>query len=99
ANALFTFLPRLFGMPVALNVDGLERHRKKWNLLGRGWYRMSERLSTLFPNAVVSDARRIAEYYQMRYGKRTEFIPYGAPAGKVETTEALARLGLEAGKY
>ena len=99
ANALFTFLPRLFGMPVALNVDGLERHRKKWNLLGRAWYRMSERLSTWFPSAVVSDARRIAEYYQLRYAKRTEFIPYGAPVGKVETTEVLARLGLEAGKY
>jgi glycosyltransferase involved in cell wall biosynthesis len=80
-------------------VDGLERHRKKWNLLGRAWYRMSERLSTWFPSAVVSDARRIAEYYQLRYGKRTEFIPYGAPVGKVETTEVLARLGLEAGKY
>src|SRR6186713_2717791 len=38
ANALFTPLPRLFGMPVALNVDGLERKRKKWNRLARGWY-------------------------------------------------------------
>src|SRR2546422_7200817 len=30
ANAVFTALPRLFGVPVALNVDGLERKRKKW---------------------------------------------------------------------
>jgi glycosyltransferase involved in cell wall biosynthesis len=86
-------------MPVALNVDGLERNRGKWNLFGRAWYRISERLSTLFPNAVVSDARCIAEYYQRRYGKRTEFIPYGAPTGKVATTEVLARLGLEPGQY
>ncbi|MGC9971191.1 MAG: DUF1972 domain-containing protein [Bryobacteraceae bacterium] len=99
ANALFTLLPRLFGMPVALNVDGLERKRRKWNLLGRAWYRMSERLSTLFPNAVVSDARSIAEYYAERYGKRTHFIPYGAEIGKVETGEMLKRLGLERGKY
>src|SRR5205807_9630522 len=31
ANALFTLLPRLFGMPVALNVDGLEQiGRASW---------------------------------------------------------------------
>src|SRR5437762_3112724 len=33
ANAIFTLWPRLAGMPVALNVDGLERKRKKWNRL------------------------------------------------------------------
>src|SRR5689334_9432215 len=31
ANAIFTLWPRVFGMPVALNVDGIERKRKKWN--------------------------------------------------------------------
>jgi glycosyltransferase involved in cell wall biosynthesis len=99
ANAVFTLLPRIFGMPVALNVDGLERKRKKWNLLGRAWYRLSERLATLFPSAVVSDARSIADYYQRRYRKPTHFIPYGAETGKLATTEALDRLGLECGKY
>src|SRR4051812_42456790 len=28
ANAVFTWMPRLVGVPVALNVDGLERNRK-----------------------------------------------------------------------
>ncbi len=87
------------GMPVALNVDGLERKRKKWNLLGRWWYGLSERLSTFFPTAVVSDAERIAEYYRSRYAKQTVFIPYGAEVGKVSTTTALDELGLEPGKY
>src|SRR5439155_4254502 len=41
ANAIFTPLPRIFGMPVALNVDGLERKRKKWNRLAKGWYFVS----------------------------------------------------------
>lgn len=99
ANALFTFLPRLCGMPVALNVDGLERNRKKWNRLGRAWYLISEQLSTWFPTAVVSDARKIADYYRDRYGKATHFIPYGAELGKVDSTEALEKLGLEPGRY
>src|SRR5258706_10836197 len=54
ANAVFTPVPRLFGMPVALNVDGLERKRKKWNRLARGWYLFSEWLATLCPPPVVT---------------------------------------------
>lgn len=99
ANAVFTWMPRLAGMPVALNVDGLERKRRKWNRLARGWYRMSERLATVCPTAIVSDAGKIAEYYERRYGKHTWFIPYGAETGKVAGRECLERLGLEPGRY
>lgn len=99
ANAVFTLLPRLAGVPVALNVDGLERQRKKWNLLAKAWYRLSERLATWFPSAVVSDALRIQDYYRERYGMETTFIPYGAETGKVMTAGALMDLGLEPGRY
>jgi len=99
ANAVFTFLPRLAGIPVALNVDGLERHRKKWNCLAKFWYRVSERLSTFCPTVLVTDAIKIQEYYEARYRKASVFIPYGAETGKVRTTEALQKLGLEPGGY
>jgi glycosyltransferase involved in cell wall biosynthesis len=99
ANAIFTFWPRLMGIPVALNVDGLERHRRKWNRLAKAWYLISERLATFCPNAVVTDARKIAEYYLARYGKPSDFIPYGAETGKLETAGVLDHLGLERGRY
>lgn len=99
ANAIFTWMPRVIGMPVALNVDGLERNRKKWNWLAKTWYRMSERLATWMPNAVVTDAQAIADYYRARYHRDSVMIPYGAETGRVETTEALDQLGLEPRKY
>ncbi len=99
ANAVFTLLPRLTGIPVVLNVDGLERKRKKWNRAGRAWYAISEWLSTILPTEVVSDAEQIQRYYRSRYGKETTFIPYGAETGKVETLETPLRLGLEPGRY
>jgi Glycosyltransferase len=99
ANAIFTPLPRLFGMPVALNVDGLERKRKKWNRIARTWYLVSEWLSTFCPTAIVTDAERIREYYLTRYNAPSTFIAYGAETGKVSTTETLERLGLEPGRY
>lgn len=95
ANAIFTILPRLTGIPVALNVDGIERKRRKWNALARAWYRMSEYLSTFLPNQFVSDAQAIREYYKQTYGKDSVFIPYGAESGRVGTKTVLDRLGLE----
>jgi len=99
ANAIFTVLPRLAGIPVVLNVDGLERQRKKWNWLARSWYAVSERLATFCPTVVVSDAENITEYYLKRYGKATHFIPYGAETGRVATCEVLGQLGLAPGRY
>jgi glycosyltransferase involved in cell wall biosynthesis len=99
ANAVFTWIPRVIGMPVALNVDGLERNRKKWNALAKTWYRISERLATWMPNAVVTDAQSIATYYREQYGRVSEMIPYGAEVGPVETSAVLDRLGLERGRY
>jgi glycosyltransferase involved in cell wall biosynthesis len=99
ANAIFTFWPRIFAVPTALNVDGLERNRRKWNRLAKTWYLISERMATFCPNVVVTDARKIAEYYLMRYGKRSEFIPYGAETEKLATADVLPQLGLERGRY
>ncbi len=99
ANAIFTPLPRMAGMAVALNVDGIERKRKKWNRLAKTWYLLSEWLATILPTATVTDAQAIAGYYRERYGKATDFIPYGADVGKVQTTDALHTLGIEPGHY
>ena len=99
ANAIFTWIPRLGGTCVALNVDGLERNRKKWNRAAKAWYRMSEWLATWMPNIVVTDADVIAKYYRDRYKRSSVMIPYGAETSRAETHEVLDRLGLERKKY
>ena len=99
ANAIFTVGPRLVAVPTALNVDGIERLRKKWNRLAKTWYLISEWLATFCPNEVITDAVTIQQYYAERYGKSTTFIPYGAETGKVPANGALAGLGLEPGRY
>jgi glycosyltransferase involved in cell wall biosynthesis len=99
ANAVFTIIPRSLLMPTTLNVDGLERHRKKWNSVAKTWYLISEWLATWCPTAVVTDAERIREYYLERYKKQSTFIPYGAAVGKVEETDAVRALQLRPGGY
>jgi glycosyltransferase involved in cell wall biosynthesis len=99
ANALVSALPRLVGTRVALNVDGLERNRRKWNALGRLWYLASERLSTWMPNAVVTDARVIEEYYRLRYRCPSTFIPYGCGVEISPDRSILDRFGLAPRDY
>src|SRR4030095_16377561 len=49
ANAIFALMPRFTGTPSALNVDGIERLRKKWGAVARAYYRISECLATIIP--------------------------------------------------
>ena len=99
ANAIFTLWPRMVGIPVALNVDGIERRRKKWNRMAKAWYLVSEWLATFCPTVVITDALTIQEYYRQRYGKASVFIPYGAEIGRTEGSEKVRELGLEPGRY
>jgi glycosyltransferase involved in cell wall biosynthesis len=98
-NAIFTILPRIFGIPVVLNVDGLERKRRKWNAFGKAWFHVSEYLSTILPTTFVTDAEAIRKYYKERYGKDSLFIPYGADTTRAGTHGILEKLGLEPFRY
>ena len=98
-NVVFTALARLSGQRVAVNVDGIERQRRKWNWLGKLVYQVSERLVTWLPNVLIADARVIEEYYRGRYGARSVVIPYGAPLISIPPGDALRRWSLQSRNY
>lgn len=99
ANAYCSFIPRLAGTPVAINVDGLEWQRSKWNRLGKWFYLISEWLATFTATEIVTDAREIEKYYLKKFKKSSTFIPYGSPTGTVATTEVLQKFGLKPREY
>ena len=99
ANAIFALVPRLTGTPVVLNVDGIERLRKKWGGAGRAYYRFSEYMATIVPNAIVTDANVIRDYYLKKYRKPSVMIAYGAHCERLETTTALTQLGVQPKEY
>jgi glycosyltransferase involved in cell wall biosynthesis len=99
ANAPFVRILQAARVPVALNVDGLERKRRKWGLLGRSYYRVCERLAALTPDRVVTDAEVIRRYYRRVYRAASTMIAYGGDLEPPERGEILARLGLAPGEY
>lgn len=90
ANSPFVWLLRLAGLPVAVNVDGIERRRAKWNAVGRLWYWLGERCSVWFATRVVADADVIADYYKEQYGAQSTVIRYGYSRVAEEAAEAKA---------
>jgi glycosyltransferase involved in cell wall biosynthesis len=99
ANAIFCLVPRLTATPLALNVDGIERLRKKWGRMARAYYRLSERFATVIPQVIVTDADVIRDYYLKEYGASSVMIAYGAACDRIESTDALDRIGVRPREY
>jgi glycosyltransferase involved in cell wall biosynthesis len=99
ANAFVLPILRAMRFPVAINVDGIERRRRKWNILGRMVYASGEALSVSFANRVVADADVIASYYREQFSINPTVIPYGAEFPAEGDTDVLERLGLRPQNY
>jgi glycosyltransferase involved in cell wall biosynthesis len=99
ANAFTIPLLRAARIAVAINVDGIERKRRKWNVLGRAFYATGEAFAVTFANAVIADADVIADYYRDMYQLDTVTIPYGAEFPEEPDSDVLLRLGLTPRNY
>lgn len=97
ANAPFCYLPRMFGTPVVLNVDGLDRKRSKWNWLGAQVLHFCEWMSSFSANRLVTDARIIHDYYAAKYGAKSTVIGYGSEMPKNDYS--LNGFRLDPGRY
>jgi glycosyltransferase involved in cell wall biosynthesis len=99
ANAPFSPILRFTGTPVVINVDGLEHKRKKWGWLGRRYYRLAERLSTLLPNEMVTDAQVIQDYYLAEHNAPSTMIAYGSEVERRPDRTAVRKWRVEPNRY
>lgn len=95
--------PRLFGVPVWVNVDGLEWARSKWGWGARTYLRCMEWMSTKVATRLIADAEAIAQRFRQNYpsGAPTSFIAYGAELVPAEAADSsvLSNWGLQANRY
>ena len=98
-NSPMALLSRLFGIPSLINVDGLDSHRQKWNAMAKRYLRFAEWFAPIAATRVISDSRVIQEYYRERFGRDSDFIPYGSDVVEDAGTATLEEFGLEPGRY
>ncbi|HEU5039135.1 MAG TPA: glycosyltransferase [Nocardioides sp.] len=95
ANGFWLPLLRLRGIPIVVNVDGIEWERDKWSRLGKGVFRWGARFTARFADELIFDAEAIADYWLREFGRTGTFVPYGGdPAPRLPVEPAL-----ESGRY
>jgi glycosyltransferase involved in cell wall biosynthesis len=98
-NSPVTWIPRLGGQRVVLNVDGLDWKRKKWGRFARWYIRACERWAARLPHRMVTDSRRVQQYYRERHHAESTYIAYGADPVSAPPGPHLRRYGLEPRRY
>lgn len=98
-NSPFAVLPRLAGIPTAINVDGLDSQRAKWSPLAKMYLRFAERLAPIAANEIITDSKVVQRYYRDRFGADSTFIPYGAQMPSVPGTKWLDEFNLTPRHY
>ncbi len=99
ANSFSCILLRLLGAKLVINVDGLDRKRKKWGPVAKIYYRLSEFISTVIANRMVSDSKAIQKYYMDTFHTPSTFIAYGARIETSSQPEMLDQYKVKKGEY
>ena len=71
------FIPKLLRKKIAVNVDGREWAREKYNSLEKAALHANELFALRFADVAIADARAIQAYLRASRGKEAIFIQYG----------------------
>lgn len=77
-NASTLLIPRLYGIPTVINVDGPDWERQKWGRFASWFLRVSEKIAVQLADVVIADSRAVQDYYRRNYDAETTYIAYGA---------------------
>ncbi|WP_051083387.1 glycosyltransferase [Arthrobacter sp. 135MFCol5.1] len=87
ANGFWLPLLRLRGIPVVVNVDGIEWERAKWGGLAKNVFKLGARLTALFATSIVADSKEIGRRWRIEFNRDSNFIPYGGEQGSIESLQ------------
>jgi rhamnosyltransferase len=73
----FFFIPKLFRKKIAVNMDGREWTREKYNSLEKTALHVNELFALRYADAAIADARAIQAYLEASRARGATFIPYG----------------------
>jgi glycosyltransferase involved in cell wall biosynthesis len=100
ANGFFLPVLRARGVPVALNVDGVEWERDKWSSVGKRVFRAGAASTARWADCLIADSIAIGQLWQKEFHRDSCFIPYGGdPQSHLPGPEKVVHLGLEPGGY
>jgi glycosyltransferase involved in cell wall biosynthesis len=99
ANGLWLPLLRAAHIPTAVNTDGIEWERGKWNRFGKKVFKVGARFTSKHAGVLIADSGGIAELWEEEFGRTSTFIPYGAPIEPEVPANRLSEIGLDGERF
>ncbi len=99
-NSIWTLPLRIFGKKVFINQDGIDWKRDKWPWYGKLYLKLSSYITSWFPNQIIFDNLIVKKFFEEKFKKEYEFIPYGSEVLAVtEDDSILKKHNLNRGGY
>ncbi|MEO7048396.1 MAG: glycosyltransferase family 4 protein [Ferruginibacter sp.] len=100
ANSFWAIFLRMAGKRVVVSQFAMDWKRDKWPWYGKLFYKFSNYVTAYLPNKTVFDNIYTKEYFEKKFKKKYDFIPYGSEVSTVfANTDILNNIGLEPGEY
>ena len=99
ANGPFGLITKLFRIPTAINVDGLEWLRPKWKGLGSIYFKWASKMATLFYDQIINDSDEMRKVYLDLFKRDSKVIAYGANIRKSRNPELISNWDIKQREY
>jgi glycosyltransferase involved in cell wall biosynthesis len=99
-TAIFNVAQRLRGIPLIVNMDGIEWSRARWGPARQAILYVNERIAAVAGNHLIADHPHIETYLRSRApARKISMITYGAHEVLDAPTAPLVSLGVEPGRF
>ena len=99
ANGPFGLITKLFRIPTAINVDGLEWLRPKWKGLGSVYFKWASKIATLFYDQIINDSVEMRKVYLELFKRDSKVIAYGANVRESKKKELITTWNIKEREY
>jgi glycosyltransferase involved in cell wall biosynthesis len=99
ANGPFGLFTKLFRIPTAINVDGLEWLRPKWKGLGSIYFKWASKMATLFYDQIINDSDQMRKVYLELFKRDSKVIAYGANIRESKNPDLINKWNLKQREY
>ena len=100
ANSIWAFFLRIAGKRIVVSQFAMDWKRDKWAWYGKLFYIVSNYLTAYCPNAVAFDNVFTKEYFEKKFKRQYQFIPYGSEVKPLPSNSAiLDKLNIKGGDY
>jgi glycosyltransferase involved in cell wall biosynthesis len=77
-NSIWALPLRIFGKKVFISQDGVDWKRDKWPWYGKLYLKLAAHIFSWFPNQIIFDNVIAKRFFEKRFKRKFEFIPFGS---------------------